>query len=206
MNSFLKSKIGLSFFAVAVLAFILTIAILLDINKTSLMLMSLALITFSLLLGLSLYKTFHSLAVIPTYLSEWTKGSLQKRFSNITDESIIADIKWGLNDFIDVVDALNRETINSMRAIENHKYYRKILSEGLGGAFQDNAQNINGTIEKSYYGVIDATDHAETLLQCAENTLEKTSSAEVKAESAVNMTNTLFTAVSQLSSAISEIS
>lgn len=195
------------------------------------MLMSLVLITFNILLGISLYKTFHSLAVIPTYLSEWTQGSLQNRFSNITDESIVAEIKWGLNDFVDVVDALNRETINSMQAIENHKYYRKILSEGLGGAFQDNAANINATIEKSYLrnlsfqeagqifeskikdalmvvsnGVIDASEHAMTLLQCAENTLEKTSTAEVKAESAVNMMNTLFTAVSQLSSAISEIS
>ncbi|QOL19560.1 methyl-accepting chemotaxis protein [Candidatus Bodocaedibacter vickermanii] len=231
MNSFLKSKIGLSFFAVTTSSFLLVIALFLDINKITLLFLSLTLLTLTLLLGVSLYKAFRSLKFIPDILSEWTKGSLQKRFSSITDESVIAEVKWGLNDFIDVVDALNRETINSMQAIENHKYYRKILSEGLGGSFQDNAKNINDTIEKSYLrnlsfkqagqifeskikdalttvsnGVIDATDHAETLLQSAENTLEKTSSAEVKSESAVNMMNTLFTAVSQLSSAISEIS
>jgi methyl-accepting chemotaxis protein len=231
MNSFLKSKMGLSFFAITISNLMITIALFLDINKTILVLLSLILLIFNLVLGLSLYKAFHSLNLIPSFLSAWTKGSLQNRFSNITDESVIAEIKWGLNDFIDVVDALNRETINSMQAIENHKYYRKILAEGLGGSFQDNAKNINSTIEKSYLrnlsfqqagqifeikikdalmivsnGVIDATDHAVTLLQCAENTLEKTSTAEVKAEGAVNMMNTLFTAVSQLSSAISEIS
>ncbi|MDP3935672.1 MAG: methyl-accepting chemotaxis protein [Alphaproteobacteria bacterium] len=231
MNSFLKSKIGLSFCAIAASNAMIIIVLLVDVNKTTLLLLSFTLLIFALLLGMSLYKTFHSLILIPKVLSEWTQGSLQKRFSNITDDSMIAEIKWGLNDFVDVIDALNRETINSMQAIESHKYYRKILTEGLGGSFQDNAQNINGTIQKSYLrnlsiqqagqifeskikdalmivsdGVIDAKNHAVTLLQCAENTLEKTATAEIKAESAVNMMNTLFTAVSQLSSAISEIS
>jgi methyl-accepting chemotaxis protein len=221
MNSFLTSKTGLSFLAVTVSNLMIILSLLL----------SLALLTSALALGLCLYKTFHSLKLIPNYLSEWTQGSLQKRFSNIIDEPIIAEIKWCLNDFVDVVDALNRETVNSMQAIENHKYYRKILSEGIGGAFQENAKNINSTIEKSYLrnlsfqqagqifenkikdalmtvsnGVIDATNHALTLLQCAEKTLEKTSTAEEKSESAVNMMNTLFNAVSQLSGAISEIS
>lgn len=231
MSLFLKSKVGLLALGLVMLNVIMGVFTFLNSPFIVCAVTFLLSLVVALFFILNLSNFFNTLMEMPQRLEEWQKGNLRHRFCNIQDDCIVADIKWGLNGLVDVIDALSRETNGSMTAIAEGKFYRKILLAGLMGDFHKNANNINETIQSAYQkslvlkeagqvleskvkaalknvfnGAHEAQSHSTELLRMAQNTMEKTSTADEKSEDAVSMMKNLFAASSQLSQAISEIS
>lgn len=231
MNIFFKYKCA----TLLVLNIIANIALVMGVifSPTSAVTYSLAgiSIAFMLLFAHAYYTLYKQLSEIPSVVNQWKAGNLTKRFVNIQNEKAVHELKWSLNSLIDVVDALCRETSGSMTAIEQGKFYRKILSAGLLGSFNKNANNINTTVqeaqaknqklkdagkefelkikaalEKVISSSHDATEHAANLLKLSQVTTEKTITSQTNTSEAVQIISDLISASSELTQAISEIS
>lgn len=230
MNSFLRSKIALTVFFATVLWISCLTCVIVDTSKNIILLFGFSAIISKFILCFHLYTTHRALASIPCYIKQWVKGELYSRFTYISDDPIVADIKWELNNLIDIVDALNREIINSMTSIQKQKFYRKILSSGIQGIYQISASKINDTIHHSYKqretikdagnifeskiksaiqhvsdSVRTAKEHSIHLAEFAEKAIDQTSTAETKSNTSLTVIQSLFQAISQLSLEINEI-
>jgi methyl-accepting chemotaxis protein len=74
---------------------------------------------------------------------EISKGNFEARLVNVTQGGQLADAQHAVNDMIDRCDAFVREASAAMDAVRHHKYYRRILREGLRGSLDIAAAMIN---------------------------------------------------------------
>ncbi len=74
-------------------------------------------------------------------------GDLEARIIGITDVGEIGDLERAINKQLDTADAILRETSASLENVAQKKFYRRVLTEGMLGAFGRVAQVTNKTSE-----------------------------------------------------------
>ena len=79
------------------------------------------------------------------------KGKLEARITNIDNDSRLVKIAQCINDLLDQVEALQRETQSSIEAARHNQEYRNIYTQGFKGIFKTNAESlsegVNGVLE-----------------------------------------------------------
>ncbi len=83
--------------------------------------------------------------------NEIKNGNLEPRVVDIDINTPLGKISNNVNEFLDQVEALQRETITSINKAKDGKVYRNIFDGGLKGIFKSNAIHISKGVE----GVID---------------------------------------------------
>ena len=68
---------------------------------------------------------------IASVCREISKGNFEARLVNVDESERLAAAQHAVNDMIDRCDAFVREASAAMDAVRQHKYYRRILREGL---------------------------------------------------------------------------
>ncbi|MCB1968859.1 MAG: methyl-accepting chemotaxis protein [Geminicoccaceae bacterium] len=71
-------------------------------------------------------------------------GELENRFIRVPDGGMPGRIADAVNDFLDIFDAVLRETMDTLRALDEGRYERRIIETGLRGDFRLRARRING--------------------------------------------------------------
>ncbi len=79
---------------------------------------------------------------IVSVIEEAAQGNLEPRIVNIDATQPIGKIALGINDLLDQVEALMRETKTSIESASADKNYRNIFNEGFRGLFATNARYI----------------------------------------------------------------
>ena len=111
---------------------------------------------------------------------EISKGNFEARLINITESGQLADAQHAVNDMIDRCDAFVREASAAMDAVRQHKYYRRILREGMHGSLDIAATIINGAtaaIQKRVTAFDANTAKFESSIETVVDTLSNASSA-----------------------------
>lgn len=75
------------------------------------------------------------------------KGDFESRIINVNEGAELAHLADAVNAAIDICDAFVRESLLAMQAASKGKYYRKIRSEGMRGAFIHSVNGINAAIQ-----------------------------------------------------------
>ena len=96
-------------------------------------------------------------------------GNFESRITNINDKGRSADFYWSINSLIDNADAYVRESSAAMAHVEQGKYYRTIMEDGLNGAYKSGARTIN----KAMNVMSDKISGFESITQGFENNVEK---------------------------------
>lgn len=76
-----------------------------------------------------------------------SKGDFEARITQARRKHIPADLQDAVNDMIDACDSYVRESAASLDAVSRGVFYRRILREGLHGAFLSAAEAINAAVE-----------------------------------------------------------
>lgn len=76
-------------------------------------------------------------------IQEAARGNLEPRVVNIDPNQPMAPIALGINDLLDQMEALMRETKTSIESASQGKTYRNIFNEGFRGLFAINARYIS---------------------------------------------------------------
>jgi methyl-accepting chemotaxis protein len=88
---------------------------------------------------------------ILTTVNEASRGNLEPRIVNIDVNQPMAKIALGINDLLDQIEALMRETKTSIESASQGKTYRNIFNEGFRGLFALNArylsEGVKGIVE-----------------------------------------------------------
>jgi len=135
-------------------------------------------------------------------LTELANGNFEDRFTYISEPECsgqMGECMWRLNEFADSVDAFVRESIDTMQAIIEGRYYRHIIVTGMRGIFKKGAIAVNS-------GVTFALNKEKTLFSSVaalKNNLESISSDAVEVQGNVDM---VAASANELSVAISEVS
>ena len=82
---------------------------------------------------------------------EASQGNLEPRIVNVQNSDKLGPVAISINDLLDQVEALQRETKSSIEAASDGKTYRNIFRGGLRGLFNDNATYIRTGVA----GIID---------------------------------------------------
>uniref|UniRef100_A0A2A4Z5U0 Chemotaxis protein n=1 Tax=OCS116 cluster bacterium TaxID=2030921 RepID=A0A2A4Z5U0_9PROT len=158
-------------------------------------------------------------------------GNFESRITNIKDKGTGADFYWAINSLIDNADAYVRESSAAMAHVEQGKYYRTIMEDGLNGAYKSGASTINqamnvmsdkisgfesitqgfeDNVEKVISKLSSASDDldetAQKMDQVAGDTSNQASALNETASSTSRNVQTVSSATEELSSSISEIS
>lgn len=75
------------------------------------------------------------------------KGDFNTRILNITEKGDMGAFFHHINDMTDVMDAFVRESTACMQAVNENRYYRRILPDGLQGSLLQGSQTINKALE-----------------------------------------------------------
>ena len=85
-------------------------------------------------------------------IQEAARGNLEPRVVNIDPNQPMAPIALGINDLLDQMEALMRETKTSIESASQGKTYRNIFNEGFRGLFAINAryisEGVHGVVEQ----------------------------------------------------------
>jgi methyl-accepting chemotaxis protein len=111
---------------------------------------------------------------------EISKGNFEARLVNIEESGQLATAQHAVNDMIDRCDAFVREASAAMDAVRQHKYYRRILREGMHGSLDMAATIINGAtaaIQKRVTAFDANTAKFENSIEVVVDTLSNASSA-----------------------------
>ena len=84
---------------------------------------------------------------IEAVAKEARDGNLEPRIVNIDNTQLLAKTAHYLNDLLDQVEAIQRETKTSIQSASEGKTYRNIFNEGFRGIFAQNAKNIAEGVE-----------------------------------------------------------
>ena len=76
------------------------------------------------------------------------KGDLEARITNQNRDSEIGLLATEMNDFLNVLQCFMSEAGETMRAVRDGEYYRRILPEGMGGEFLRHSQAINDVVSQ----------------------------------------------------------
>lgn len=82
---------------------------------------------------------------------EAAQGNLEPRIVNVDPKKPMGQVAYAINDLLDQVEALMRETKTSIESASQGKQYRNIFNEGFRGLFATNArylsEGVRGIIE-----------------------------------------------------------
>lgn len=73
-------------------------------------------------------------------------GHLENRITHIKDHGEMNALCWDTNNMLDQTEVFIREIRASVEAASRDEYYRKILTQGLKGEFEDASQFVNKAI------------------------------------------------------------
>lgn len=76
-------------------------------------------------------------------VQETAKGNLEPRIVNVNPKMPMGKVAYAINDLLDQVEALMRETKTSIETASKGKTYRNIFNEGFRGLFATNARYIS---------------------------------------------------------------
>ena len=84
---------------------------------------------------------------IENVLADAAEGKLEARVTHIDTNSRYAGIANNINNFIDQVEVVIRESVSSIQAVNEHKEFRNAYSRGLKGVFVLTIATINEAVE-----------------------------------------------------------
>jgi methyl-accepting chemotaxis protein len=90
-------------------------------------------------------------------------GDLEVRILEVPEPGVMGRLQRSLNAVLDIADAFVREARGSMGHVAQGKYYRKVLPQGLPGAFQAAARTLNdatATMQAKMHAMALAGDEA----------------------------------------------
>jgi len=76
-------------------------------------------------------------------VKEAAKGNLEPRIVNVSLKEPMSEIAYAINDLLDQMEALMRETKTSIESASQGKTYRNIFNEGFRGLFAVNARYLS---------------------------------------------------------------
>lgn len=79
-------------------------------------------------------------------VKEAARGNLEPRVVNVKETEHLGKIATYINDLLDQVEALQRETSTSIQNADQGKTYRNIFNEGFRGIFNTNAKYISAGV------------------------------------------------------------
>ncbi len=83
---------------------------------------------------------------ISNVLNDVKNGKLASRIILSTNETPLESIAWDINNSLDQMEVILRESRNNIIAISNGQMYRTMFSAGLKGEFKDTASTISKTM------------------------------------------------------------
>jgi len=175
-----------------------------------------------------LRKTEQTLEGAAQICAAATRGDLEARILEAPQPGVLGLIQRGVNDVLDITDAFVREAAGSMRHVSKGKYFRKVLTRGLPGAFGGAAQSVNDAtaiMERNVRDFVAFADrnvrsvaetvavaagdmhkNAESMSQASADLSEQaTSAAAATEEGSVNV-HTVAAAAEELTASVNEIS
>ena len=76
-------------------------------------------------------------------VKEAAKGNLEPRVVNVNPKQPMSEVAYAINDLLDQMEALMRETKTSIESASQGKTYRNIFNEGFRGLFAINARYLS---------------------------------------------------------------
>ena len=76
------------------------------------------------------------------------QGDLEARIIDHNRDSEIGRLATEINNFLNVVQCFMSEAGETMKAVRDGQYYRRILPEGMGGEFLRHSEAINSVVEQ----------------------------------------------------------
>lgn len=76
-------------------------------------------------------------------VKEAAKGNLEPRIVNVNAQQPMGEVAYAINDLLDQMEALMRETKTSIESASQGKTYRNIFNEGFRGLFAINARYLS---------------------------------------------------------------
>ena len=93
---------------------------------------------------LSVSKTVSELQKkIDFVTSEAGQGRLEERITGIDPKDPLAKTAWNINNMLDQMEALMRNTNTSVKMASEGKTYRKVFCQGLKGTFKDSCRAVS---------------------------------------------------------------
>jgi methyl-accepting chemotaxis protein len=103
-------------------------------------LISSALVLFALFF---VYKTQRAVGASEEVISRLAKGDFSARIMHISEKGDVGEFFYRINDMTDLMDAFVRESTACMQAVNENKYYRRILPDGLQGTLLQGCHTMN---------------------------------------------------------------
>ncbi|MEF3192115.1 MAG: CZB domain-containing protein [Campylobacterales bacterium] len=124
--------------------------------------MVIAIINLGLIATIFTYlnRTKKSINEVSQIIAQAKRGELSHRLATIEDGGEIEQLVDGINDLLDMMELFIREIIETIQAIENREFYRRIVTDGLKGVFGLSAQKINNALE----GTVEGLKHQQRAL------------------------------------------
>jgi len=116
-------------------------------------------------------------------------GDFEARITNLDEDANLAVLFNAINRLVDRTDAYIRESSAAMEYVAEKKYYRKILVDGLPGAFKNGAEAINTSIDKMAEVNRKSTHLAETVNTMVSLAGEKTDEIVEAANASIKKTD-----------------
>lgn len=89
----------------------------------------------------------HSITKVATVVKEATVGNLESRITEIDDRAEIFELSWNVNNLLDQLEIFMREIKAGVEHASENLYYRRVIKEGLTGAFAYNCDLVNRGID-----------------------------------------------------------
>lgn len=197
----------------------------------------LSVLLISLVTGLAVmsYLYIRRLQASVKYAVKITKdlarGDFSARIIGITEQGDIGEFYHSINDMSDIMDAFVRESTACMQAVNENKYFRKILPEGMHGSLLQGTKTINAAlgnvgrkmddfssiahdVDESLQGVaseitetITVLNQTSTVMSRTVNHAQEKSSVAIRgAEQTSLSVDTISSASEEMSASIAEIS
>lgn len=158
------------------------------------------------------------------------QGDFEARILGIPVQGVTGELLHSINDMIDGCDAFVRESTAAMAALNDNKYYRRILPGGLHGGLLHGAKAMNAATDKiadrivlfekqtaeletAVGGIVSALDSgaaemngtAGNLRTGASSSLSRVTSVAAASEQAASNMQSVASATARLSSSASEV-
>ena len=150
-NLYFHYKIGLGIFAIMAVSFLAGVGVFIRVEDHFVWIVFVlaGLVNVGIALWLMNYvgrleKTIQEATGVAQKVS---RGEFEFRITHIPDVPIYKELFWGINNMLDQLEAFMREVKTSVEYSHRQKFFRKILSKGLKGAFAANAKDINIAID-----------------------------------------------------------
>lgn len=99
-------------------------------------------------------STFFFLSKIRRFVAQvqqccdaWRRGQYEVRITPIIEQGSLRTLAEGLNGIIDSADAYVRESAATLQAVQERRYYRRIVEKGMQGTFLQAARMMNTTVK-----------------------------------------------------------